>query len=64
MWSRFRTGSMEIATRMPPMMASTAEREGMPPIAEETAMAMGVVRDLGAMERATAWLPPSRRTSP
>ena len=34
----------------------------MPPMLAETAMAMGVVRDLGAMERATAWLPPSSRT--
>ena len=37
---------------------------GMPPMLDETAMAMGVVRDLGAMERATTWLPPRSRTMP
>jgi len=61
-FSQSRTGSIEMATRMPPRIARTAEREGMPPMLAETAMAIGVVRDLGAMERATAWPPPSRRT--
>ena len=53
-----------MAATMPPIMARTAGRAGMPPICQDTAMAIGVVTAFGAIDSATARDPWSSHTSP
>ncbi len=51
-----------IAATMPPRMARAAVSAGAPPICCDTAMAMGVVTALGAMDSATSREPPRAQT--
>src|ERR1700739_4661125 len=62
--ARLKIQLIEIATRMPPVMANAAESEGIPPAPCAILIAIGVVTAFGAIENATARLPPHISTKP
>ena len=59
MCSRLSNGWPNTAPRIPTKITHTALMAGMPPIESATAMAMGVVTDLGTIEAAISGVAPS-----